>query len=252
MHPLSEVTAVLRLVEAGVNDCEIARRTGIPRATVRDWRRGKSRRLDRAEVCGPCEIDHGKTVPPIEYAYLLGQYLGDGCISQAGRSRSWVLRIASDTKYPGIIDECAAAMQSMFPNKRAHKFERRGQACVAIAMYSMHWPCLFPQHGPGKKHLRPIVLTDWQRAIVEDHPGALLRGLIHSDGCRFIARERKGDYVRDAPRYVFSNLSDDIKHIFCSACELLDIEWTRPNFKDIAVYRVHSVMRMDKFVGPKY
>ena len=26
-----------------------------------------------------------------------------------------------------------------------------------------HWPCLFPQHGPGRKHERPIVLEDWQR-----------------------------------------------------------------------------------------
>jgi len=29
----------LRLVAAGVNDCEIARRLGVVRTTVRDWRR---------------------------------------------------------------------------------------------------------------------------------------------------------------------------------------------------------------------
>lgn len=47
-----------------------------------------------------------------------------------------------------------------------------------------HWPCLFPQHGPGRKHERPIVLEHWQREIVEQHPGPFLRGLFHSDGCR--------------------------------------------------------------------
>ena len=46
------------------------------------------------------------------------------------------------------------------------------------------WPEAFPQHGPGRKHERPIVLEDWQQAIVDEHPWAFLRGLIHSDGCR--------------------------------------------------------------------
>jgi hypothetical protein len=51
---------------------------------------------------------------------------------------------------------------------------------------------------------------------------------------------------------VFANFSDDIKGIFCGACDTLDIHWTRPNLKDIAIYRLQSVMRLDKFVGPKY
>ena len=56
--------------------------------------------------------------------------------------------------------------------------------CVMAQSHWQHWPCLFPQHGPGRKHERPIVLDDWQREIVEDHPGPFLRGLFHSDGCR--------------------------------------------------------------------
>ena len=50
--------------------------------------------------------------------------------------------------------------------------------------HSIHWTCLFPQHGPGKKHARTIALEEWQQQIVDAHPGAFLRGLIHSDGCR--------------------------------------------------------------------
>jgi hypothetical protein len=162
----SEVHAVLRLVEEGVNDCEISRRTGIPRPTVRDWRVGK-RAFDkpRAGAEGPCDIDHAQVLPRIEYAYLLGQYLGDGCLSRSGSSGSWLLRIFSDARYPEVIAECAAAMESIFQNRRANLMKRRDCACVATSMNSAHWPCLFPQHAPGKKHARAIKLASWPEEI---------------------------------------------------------------------------------------
>jgi hypothetical protein len=47
---------------------------------------------------------------------------------------------------------------------------------------------MFPQHGPGRKHLRRILLAAWQRRMAVRHPGALLRGLIQSDGSRFLNR----------------------------------------------------------------
>jgi hypothetical protein len=76
-----------------------------------------------------------------------------------------------------------------------------------------------PQDGPGRKHLRPIVLTDWQLELPRAHPGALIRGLIHSDGCRVLnqfqtklptGRIASYSYVR----YFFSNHSADIRQIF--------------------------------------
>ena len=39
MHPPELRAEALALVEFGINDCEISRRLGIPRGTVRDWRR---------------------------------------------------------------------------------------------------------------------------------------------------------------------------------------------------------------------
>jgi hypothetical protein len=42
------------------------------------------------------------------------------------------------------------------------------------------------------KHERPIVLARWQRAVIAAHPRELVRGLIHSDGCRFGAHQRVG------------------------------------------------------------
>ena len=114
-------------------------------------------------------------------------------------------------------------------------------------MYWNHWPCLFPQHGPGKKHTRSIVLAAWQEHIVSRHHEELLRGLIHSDGCRVIANDRGVASVR----YHFSNLSEDIKRIYCASLDALGITWTRPCNKQIAVYRKAATARMDEFIGPK-
>jgi hypothetical protein len=79
-----------------------------------------------------------------------------------------------------------------------------------------------------------------------------LRGLIHSDGTRIVATERKGRYVRHAPRYGFSNRSEDILGIFRSACEIAGVHCTRASRKQIAVvYSKSAVARLDEFVGPK-
>jgi transposase-like protein len=42
-----EVALVLELVAMGRNDCEIAREAGIPRSTVRQWRKGQTPDFDR-------------------------------------------------------------------------------------------------------------------------------------------------------------------------------------------------------------
>lgn len=101
------------------------------------------------------------------------------------------------------------------------------------------------------KHLRPIHLAPWQSDIVEANRKAFVRGLIHSDGTRIIATERKGSYIRRAPRYAFSNRSEDIKALFCESCDALGIRWTRPSDRQIAIYRKESVALLDEFVGPK-
>ena len=76
---------------------------------------------------------------------------------------------------------------------------------VAVKTIRKHWPCLFPQHGPGRKHLRPISLEPWQSEIVERYPGRFLRGLFHSDGCRvtnWAVRQVAGTAKRyEYPRY---------------------------------------------------
>src|SRR5436190_11895644 len=53
MHPSHVRAEALALVEAGLNDCEVSRRLGIPRRTILDWRRPRyvSRRKTPLETC---------------------------------------------------------------------------------------------------------------------------------------------------------------------------------------------------------
>jgi hypothetical protein len=86
--------------------------------------------------------------------------------------------------------------------------------CYSVSAYSRSWPCLFPQHGPGPKHTRPIFLAAWQQELAKQWPEQLLKGMIQSDGSRFINPGRGG---WKHPRYKFCNVSTDVTSIFCSA-----------------------------------
>lgn len=127
--------------------------------------------------------------------------------------------------------------------------------CVNVTTSWKHWPCLFPQHGPGRKHDRPILLEPWQRQIVEHYPGALLRGLFHSDGCRItnwtVRQLPTGPKRYEYPRYFFSNKSPDIIAICGWALDLLDIAWRLPRPNALSVARRDAVARLDQYVGPK-
>jgi hypothetical protein len=202
--------------------------------------------------CGHTAHDFGDL--PAAYVYLLGLYLGDGCISRHPRD-VYRLRIFLDLRYPQIIEDCAAAMQTIMPTSKVHSglrysnyTESPDPSNVEVSSFSKAWPCLFPQHGPGRKHERAIRLTDWQLVLVARRPDLLLRGLIHSDGCRF---QNTGRGNWSCPRYGFSNRSEDIKRIFCDACDLLRVHWTRAGTKAIYVSRKADVARLDEFIGPK-
>jgi hypothetical protein len=177
----------------------------------------------------------------------LGLYLGDGHL--VTRARVPVLRIFCADAWPGLIGECEAAMRAVIA-KKVQRVQKTG--CVGVQSYSMHWPCLLPQHGPGQKHNRPIYLAAWQQPIIEDHPGDMLRGLFHSDGCRVTNRVRRGNKDYSYPRYNFSNESQDIMALCQESLDRLGIGWRmcRPNMLSVA--RREAVARLDDFVGPKW
>jgi hypothetical protein len=108
-----------------------------------------------------------------------------------------------------------------------------------------------PAARPGPEAHRPIYLASWHQEFVAARPEPLLRGLSHSDGCRIIATERKRDNIRRAPRYGFSNHSEDILEIFKTTCDAIGVHTTRASWKQIAVYSKAAVARLDEFIGPK-
>lgn len=189
---------------------------------------------------------------PAAYAELLGFYLGDGCLSR-GR-RAWVLRITCDDRWPGVADEVEHVLTAV-AGRRVLRSAKDG--CHDVQASWRHWPCLFPQHGPGKKHERPIVLAPWQQAVVDEHPGRLLRGLFHSDGWRghnvAVRRAPDGFVTRYRyARYEFTNKSAQIRGLCTDALDLLGIAW-RPNGPwRISVNRRSAVALLDEHVGPKH
>ena len=253
MRTLGERERVRILVEAGLNDCAVSRSTGIPRSTVREWRAGGFRAPKAVvSVCDNCDRHgHSLDLPdPSAYAYLLGVYLGDGHIAQ-GQRGVFRLRVFLDSRYPQIIQEVAEAMEGVMPGKKARRELHPTWAMVRLDMWSKHWPCLLPQHGPGMKHTRPIALADWQQRIVDEHHPEFLRGLIHSDGCRSTNRVWHGNKAYEYARYTFSNASADIRALFCASCDALGVPWRRMNARNISVARREGVAALDAFIGPK-
>ena len=182
------------------------------------------------------------------YVYLLGVYLGDGMLSRQANG-VWRLRVFQDARYADIIKACAGAMIEIAGN-RVNSVRRQG--CLELVSTWKHWLCVFPQHGSGPKHLRKISLEAWQLQLVERHPKELIKGLIHSDGCRVINRVRNRLGVRyQYPRYFFTNHSDDIRATFVHACELIGVEYRPNNRWNISVAKRGSVAILDEFIGLK-
>ncbi|MGH2743033.1 MAG: hypothetical protein ACRDN8_11210 [Thermoleophilaceae bacterium] len=161
-----------------------------------------------------------------------------------------------DSRYPGIVAEVKAGARVLFPDTPVHVRPRGDGSVSIIQVNHPALPFAFPQHGAGRKHHRRITLQPWQHRLTSLHPKPLLRGLLQSDGCRTINRfstqlpsGRVAEY--EYPRYFFSNLSADIRQIFCDHCDLFGIRWTQSNARNISVSHRASVAALDEFVGPK-
>uniref|UniRef100_A0AAU2VXT5 Helix-turn-helix domain-containing protein n=1 Tax=Streptomyces sp. NBC_00008 TaxID=2903610 RepID=A0AAU2VXT5_9ACTN len=250
----------LALLRSGTTGADVARQLNVPRGTVSYWlHMDRSKRGEcpgyRSPRCHRCD---GADLDESAYAYLLGLYLGDGHVSQYSQHRVPNLMITLDDSWPGIQNEAEAAMRRVFPENATCRVRKIG--CHNIKVYSKHLLCLFPQHGPGRKHERPIILEPWQQEIVDAHPWDFIRGLIHSDGCRnmnWTTRMVGGVRKRyEYPRYWFTNVSDDIRRLYTDTLDKLGIEWTHCTRAgkeyNISVARRASVALMDAHVGPKY
>jgi hypothetical protein len=252
-RPRSEFESVRQLIASGLTSRQVATRTGIPYETVRSWRRRDTppRRPSFTDIPTPLESWRPQDLKA--YAYLLGVYLGDGCIIDPPRGHPRLV-LTLDAKYAGIVSEAERAIARTVPGVNVYRDKRPG--CVGVIASHPIWPIAFPQHGPGRKHKRRIELVEWQRNLTHRHPEALIRGLIHSDGSRCVnsfkvalPTDRIESYAY--VRYFFTNYSADIRRIFCEHCDLLGIRWTQSSFKNISIAHRDSVALLDSFVGPK-
>jgi hypothetical protein len=238
----------LRLIAAGINDCEISRRLGIARTTVRDWRRPTYVPKRPRHEIGTCPRCWRPSRPvhftPEDYAELLGLYLGDGYINRLARCQR--LRLFLDAKYARIVGETEALLERSFPANPVRRVVFHGGNEVVLDVYHQHLVCLLPQHGAGKKHLRPIALEDWQQRLVDAAPWAFLRGCIRSDGCAFLNRTGRYEYLS----YGFANLSGDILDLFEGTCRRLGLQPRRYKTA-IRLNRREDAARLLEHVGTK-
>ncbi|MEU8759109.1 helix-turn-helix domain-containing protein [Streptomyces sp. NPDC048659] len=250
----------LTLLRDGAKNADVARGLDVPLGTISSWKHED--RAKRGECPGrpvaACPRCDGRELDETAYAYVLGLYLGDGHISRHSAHRTPSLMITLDDSWPGIQDEAESALRAVFPDNATCRVRKTG--CHNVKVYSLHLGCLFPQHGPGRKHERAIVLESWQQSIVDAHPWSFVRGLVHSDGCRnvnwttrVVAGVRKH---YEYPRYFFSNVSDDIRQLYTDTLDKLGVEWKtcsrRGRPYNVSVARRASVALMDAHVGPKY
>ncbi|GIH05017.1 hypothetical protein Rhe02_30840 [Rhizocola hellebori] len=249
MYPIVLRAQARELHGQGMALRAVARKLSVPYHCIRYWcsiTRTPDSFHDYRGECPRCADPPRHPADAQRYAYLLGQYLGDGYLALSPRVP--VLRIACANAYPGIMDECEEAMRSLVA-KSVQRVSRDG--CTYVQAVSKHWPCLFPQAGPGRKHSRTIVLEQWQRQIAEAHAGRLVRGLFHSDGTRVVNRVTVKGQVYRYPRYFFYNESSEILGICGDALDRLGVAWRRNRRNSLSVAKREAVSTLDGWVGAK-
>ncbi|WP_435214860.1 transcriptional regulator [Streptomyces sp. bgisy034] len=255
MYDLDTRKLALALVAQGRSLNSVSKEMGISRHAITCWL-SRLEPLSRTPPCVRCQETPETPEDFAAYAYLLGLYLGDGYI--ISKPRQHYLMVTCTASWPGLVDAAEDAMRRVLPEPNISRLQRAG--CVDVKSYTKHWVCLLPQHGPGKKHERTITLEPWQQEIVGTHPWEFIRGLIHSDGCRItnwtthmVSGERKR---YEYPRYIFTNVSNDIRLLYTDTLDKLGVAWTHctrnGNPYNISVARKASVALMDTHVGPKH
>jgi hypothetical protein len=268
MRSLVEQRSIYRMWKDGVPYRITKKKLGIPRCTVKDWYKrfdsGKYPNWQQEMVSktigeSPCGFDSllpHQLFDRAAYAFVLGNYLGDGYIS-CQKNGVYKLRIFQTAKYTGLIELQAKILQRILPENKVSVVIQKGKraGCTVIQVHSKLLGDLFPHLGKGMKWQRKIRLRSWQKKIVAEYPKEFIRGLMFSDGCRYANTVDGTDYVT----YSFSQRSVDICRLFIWACRLVGILHYRyasrgdnnPQ-KSIVISQRPEVELMDGFVGAKY
>lgn len=208
------VEQILSNKEQGKSKYQIAKELNITHSTVRYWWNydfARVAQLAEAQDLKSCQREFESHLG-YHYAHLLGLYLGDGYINKHNSS-CYKLRITCHAEDSIVINDCMQSMKALFINK-VNKWKHTNANCVDVYIYSNDIPKLFPQHGKGRKHERKIALESWQKDIINEHPLLFIKGLMQSDGSRFIRNIENRSYAS----YIFCNVSKDIIDILYDVC----------------------------------
>ncbi len=161
----------------------------------------------------PIDVDLWKQ----HYSYALGLYLGDGHISLV--RKTYRLRITLDSIYPKVINMAIESLEYLLPDNKVTVHKITNSRAINVTVFSNRLPKLFPQHGEGVKHNRDVSLKQWQINIIDHQP--FIRGLMHSDGSRYIRTVGKYQYAS----YNFTNVSHNIAATCCWALRALNVDF---------------------------
>jgi hypothetical protein len=114
MHPRATVDRARALSKQGLYDREVAQIVGVPLRTVRNWRTAKRRALGSDRRKRNCPRRDGVPLNEPAYPYLLGLYLGDGCLTRKTKD-VYLLSIACCDAWPGLITAAKDATRQVMP-----------------------------------------------------------------------------------------------------------------------------------------
>ena len=205
-----EVREIVRLHKDGISQNKIHKILGFDRTTIRQILKDPEDYIKKS--IPEFNLDN---IDRQSYAFILGVYLGDGCISKTHKPNVLRLRIALDVKYKKLNEEVISELKILFPNNKiSYNVVGETNGCI-ISLYSTNLLTLFPQHDTGKKHERPIILEDWQREIIDEYNVEFLKGLIYTDGSFYYSG--KYEYCN------FTNKSMDIMNLCSESMKKLNI-----------------------------
>lgn len=258
---------VLKLNAEGKRICDIVRITGIGRSCVNNWinRKQKPKFVTAIEIpSNPIDFlrylnnNIDDSLRNSTYSFILGMYLGDGCIARNTRTKQ--LTIALDKKY-NILNEYVIESFNILFGRQALVIDRsvdRGQKTrsnsIDVRYSSINIGLIFPHEGVGAKHLRHIELAEWQKEIID--PVSIVKGLIYSDGSYFYSRSNK------TYNYTFVNTSIDIINILEYYLKKLGIVYNKHTKHSLGAkgtaYKIHlnvnrklDVIKLHGMIGDK-
>jgi DNA-binding transcriptional regulator WhiA len=237
------IDKVLEDYKIGKNKSQLEKDYGVPRGTIRYWINNEDKIYkDKQENKNVDTIVKEICERKAEYNYILGLYLGDGSITS--NKMSYRLRITQDNKYPLSIIDIKNKMNTFF-NKEATLINGDGKCCV-ITIFDKNLPLYFPQHDTGKKHDRPILLSDYQRDNI-DYLN-LMSGLWMSDGSFYKT-------ARGYEAYNFTNKSTDIIALFEECLNNFGIRYRKRMKKNevwiVEITKKSEIVKMKEIVGMK-